>query len=711
MFKEVTLEVSLKPFYNTYDASVEQVVEKIYEQWKPLIKEREIIRIMLWIGDGSEILDYDGKESTSFDWAHYLGMANCPDVGDLPKHTSLHTHRQLYRENIPNMTYGILKNITNKLKKIGNKRFPNSKILLNATFDIGPEFAESDFKYKRHKEICLGATESIPFGLVDATAILNGDDRKYASYPNGIPDKLPFGTFFGKQANAFLSDLGFDCLWLSNGLGFGLNPWGMTGKIFDGKNFHPERVENTSKQIFKFWKLFRAECKLPLMVRGSNNSVGIDYATEGVPLYDIYNANLDITPPPNSPWSALNDNYGLEMMGHMTRVCELPNEDRGFLFRFYIHDLFWVNSPWYDRYNGYPMDIYLPMAIIRIDKKGKVNGASMLNVFTLDNSFGEMPDSCVYEPLPHLLKAEKDLPDEPAPIVWVYPMKEYTTSKDLLHLQRMYYGDRFIQDSINNGFPLCCVTSTQSFLEHSYDLYKKSIILSPTPETAEIHNKLKQWSENGAKIIIYGLEEDRNLVDDIICKFVAISDDSEVLRNTLAEFDYAINFDRKIMYGEIGEQRRNTVLAISRCDNAFMFSVYNRNTTNGTSLKFPLGAPILIGGETEIIDGYSKYHFARSEHRECRVMVQQDEGTISCKEGAPVNAGFRRRIWLRGLKNATVCVFGEEYCKENLAFGTGNDYVPDFKPQFKLVHDEENGTYYKGENISGEISIYMPSGK
>ena len=112
MFKEVTLEVSLKPFYNTDDASVEQVVEKIYEQWKPLIKEREIIRIMLWIGDGSEILDYDGEESTSFDWAHYLGMANCPDVGDLPKHTSLHTHRQLYRENIPNMTYGILKNIT-----------------------------------------------------------------------------------------------------------------------------------------------------------------------------------------------------------------------------------------------------------------------------------------------------------------------------------------------------------------------------------------------------------------------------------------------------------------------------------------------------------------------------------------------------------------------------------------------------------------------
>ena len=73
-----------------------------------------------------------------------------------------------------------------------------------------------------------------------------------------------------------------------------------------------------------------------------------------------------------------------------------------------------------------------------------------------------MPDQCVNEPIPHLLKAEKDIPDAPAPIVWVYPMREYTTTDDATLLKEMNEGDRFICNSINNGFPLCCVVSIMS---------------------------------------------------------------------------------------------------------------------------------------------------------------------------------------------------------------------------------------------------------
>jgi hypothetical protein len=145
-------------------------------------------------------------------------------------------------------------------------------------------------------------------------------------------------------------------------------------------------------------------------VRGTNNSVGIDYATDAVPLYDIYNGGFGITPPPNSPWAAINDNYGLEIMGHMTRVCELPGND--FLFRYYIHDPWWCNSPWYDRYGGQPHDIYIPMAVSRINDHGKVETAQNLNLLSIDNSFGDMPDSCANEPIPHLLKAKKDAGDE-----------------------------------------------------------------------------------------------------------------------------------------------------------------------------------------------------------------------------------------------------------------------------------------------------------
>ena len=247
--------------------------------------------------------------------------------------------------------------------------------------------------------------------------------------------------------------MGFDYLWLSNGLGFSANPWDKTGKIFDGERYYPEKLEMTKENVFAFWKLFRKECSFPLETRGTNNSVGIDYASDGVPLYDIYNAELDITAPPNSPWAALNDNYGLEIMGHMTRVCELPNER--FPFRYYIHDPWWINSPWYDRYDGSPCDIYLPMAISCINADGKIETANSLSILSIDNSYGDMPDACVNEPLPHILKAEKDAADEPAPLVWVYPMREYTTSENAELLREMNLGDNYICDAINDGLPLC----------------------------------------------------------------------------------------------------------------------------------------------------------------------------------------------------------------------------------------------------------------
>ena len=46
--------------------------------------------------------------------------------------------------------------------------------------------------------------------------------------------------------------MGFDYLWLSNGLGFSSNPWKKTGKIFDGEKFHPEKLDSTSKKVFDF---------------------------------------------------------------------------------------------------------------------------------------------------------------------------------------------------------------------------------------------------------------------------------------------------------------------------------------------------------------------------------------------------------------------------------------------------------------------------
>ena len=269
------------------------------------------------------------------------------------------------------------------------------------TFDTGYEFAKSPFRYERHPEI-LYSDHTWKNTFLCSYAKLHADDVPYAGYPNGIPEGLPFGTFFGRQAEHFLRDLGFDFIWFSNGLGFTREYWTTVGPVFNGERFIPEAMDFVQKSALEFWDLFTAECSFPIETRGTNMTMGIDMATDAVPLGAIYKKNPTMLPPPNSPWAALNGDYGLEIAGYLSRIAELPAQR--YLFRYYLHDPWWANSPWYDRYNGMPHDIYLPLACARIDENGKVQTPTDLSFLTIDNSFGEMPDSCVNEPIPHLLK-------------------------------------------------------------------------------------------------------------------------------------------------------------------------------------------------------------------------------------------------------------------------------------------------------------------
>ena len=698
MFKNVTLEVSLKPFKQTDEASIRAVCRQIFQDWRPLLKNRESISVMMWVGDGSELLDYAKNLDDTFEWCRFVGTANKEQLHeDEPKETSLHKRRQDYMENAPTMTYRILQSIVRILKEEGARAYPEARIRVGETFDIGPEFAISDFKYSRHLEICTGSRLD-HLGFVDATALLAPDTRAYAAYPEGIPEGTLFGTFLGRQSQIFLADMGFDYLWLSNGLGFSSNPWVLTGKIFDGKSYYPEKLADTKKNVFDFWRLFRAECSYPLETRGTNNSVGIDYASDGVPLYDIYEAGFDITAPPNSPWAALNDNYGLEIMGHMTRVCELPSDV--FPFRYYIHDPWWINSPWYDRYDGSPCDIYLPMAISRLTADGKVESANSFNILSIDNSYGDMPDACINEPLPHILKAEKDAPDAPAPLVWVYPMHEYTTSQDASLLREMNVGDRYICEGINCGLPLSCVVSTDNFLKHDAALYQKSILLSPVPERKEIHDRLRAFSQSGIGVILYGTKEKLATLSGAHAFTLLDSEkDPNALREALVPHGYSIRFKTK------AENIKVPTVAIARADSGYFFSAYNQNTTSEAHFRFPLGAPVLCGVDCEILDGHSVYRFSRGEHRECRIFVSQADGVLTCRESPPVNARYRRAISLKGLQDATVRLFPETGCECNVTTNR-HDLTPEEDERFTRVTDE-NGTYLFGEHITGDIRFLI----
>ncbi len=705
MFKDITLEMSFKPFKKTNDEYIRKVCKKIFKQWYPLLKDSRTVSIMLWIGDGSEILEYDRHMAKEIEWAQYIGTANNPfnDTGD----DSICTHKfkYLYMDNPPSFTYGTVKRIVEILKEEGRKEFPRKKILVGETFDVGPEFAVSDFKYKNHTEICTGETLD-NFGFVDCTAKLHADNVSYASYPNGIPEGTPIGLFLGKQTDAFLKDMGMDFIWLSNGFGFSADPWSLKGKVFDGKNFNGKKLTETKEKVFEFWKLFREGCPdFPIRVRGTNNTVGIDYATDAVPIYDIYNGGFNIDAVPNSPWAAIDDNYGLEIMGHLTRNAELPTKD--FLFRYYLHDPWWANSPWYDRYGGAPMDIYLPLAVTRIDENGNAKSADNLNILTVDNSFGDMPDACVNECIPHILKAKKDAGDAPAPLVLVYPFREYSTTTDESVIKQMYSGDTYIVDAINHSLPLNCVISTDNFLKVDLSIFKNHIIISPVSETAEVLQKICAFKDAGGQVILYGIETALNKIRGL--NFITINTETAhptAMRKALEQFGYFIDFHNP------HDGKKDTTLTISNSNNGLFFSIYNQTTLSEMRLRFPLGVPIFIGTDAIIENGIGKYKFSRSEHLECRVFVNQEKGIVSMREKAPCSKMYRRKITLTGLRNATVCYFPEEYCKNAGAAVGPLDYEWYKNPvllddRFKVVTDQ-HGTYLKGENITGDLILYMP---
>ena len=254
------------------------------------------------------------------------------------------------------------------------------------------------------------------------------------------------------------------------------------------------------------------------------------------------------------------------------------------------------------------------------------------------------------------------------------------------------------------GFPLNCVVSSDNFMCHDKEIYKKSIIISPVPQESALENKLNSLAKSKMPIIVYGTKhslEEACLCDEIIrCD---IEEESSLM-------SAARNFGYDIFQTGKPSETTSAVFSLNRSNNAFCFSVYNRNTAEKYSLKFPLGAPVFIGTEAVIKNGYSTHHFARGEHFECRLFVKQDNGKVSVKEYVSVNSAVRRRILVQGLKNATVCFFPESYCVDRCKVGLPiehGDETPDYFEDWKVVEDEF-GCYITAENITGDLMFHMP---
>ena len=160
----------------------------------------------------------------------------------------------------------------------------------------------------------------------------------------------------------------------------------------------------------------------------------------------------------------------------------------------------------------------------------------------------------------------------------------------------------------------------------------------------------------------------------------------------IENYGYSIRFNKK------SKTAKPPTITLSRNGGALMLSAYSANTTTDTALRFPLGAPILCGIDAEIKDGFSIYRFARCEHRECRIFVNQKDGVITCREAAPVSARYRRFIRLTGLDGATLYLKSEPGCECSVSRLQG-DYTPSFEGKIEYINPE----LIRLENVSGEL--------
>lgn len=465
--KNVTLEMSGKPFKDESYGTMLQVSRKLFAQWRELIEYADEVSIMLWIADGSEILEYTGNLNEKFEWGYWIGVANpVPMRKPLAEYTeremrNTHIFPKKYIPEGGPRPYSWLKQLLQVLRQTGME-MTGKTIRIGATFDLGPEFAISAFKYKKHPEL-MQSEVCYPHSGLACQALMHADPCHYAGFPNGVDEGTSIGRFLGAQFREFAKDIGYDYLWLSNGMGFGMETWGIRGILFDKERFFPEKADESAKAMLRFWNDLLAEYpECTIETRGSNYSAGIEISTDAAPLKELYRDGI-ITPPVNSPWAAINYQTGLELSAWMSHVAELPGEK--FPYRFYAHDPWFLNSPWLDRYGCEPWDIYQPLSICRLDENGKTQVPNSIAILTIDDTLGRMPDKVPTDIIPIFKSAFDTGPDGAGPFVWVYPFDEYSDfiQGSIKIPEIVFNEDTYIGEAVQAGLPLNTVISTGNF--------------------------------------------------------------------------------------------------------------------------------------------------------------------------------------------------------------------------------------------------------
>ncbi len=511
-FQRLTPEVSAKPFFPIEPDKTARQLEELFHRWHSLYRHAEEPCLMWWFGDGAEILEFSGDLDQPVEWGKWLGWAeqnfNILREWD-PEGESLFGFDWMYRPDAGEMTLRDVAAFA-ELAKAASRKVLGKEVRMGITFDPGNEFCKSDFRERKHPELLLSNKGALR--CIDATARFAADDSQpFAGFPGGIPEGLPFGTFFGRQCRAFFEQMPFDFLWLSNSFGFGRSPYagGAVGEFFDGEAFHLEHNHEVREAVVEFWDFFRGECPdLRVLCRGTDFSAGINMINQATPYEHIYRSAGDLTPPPNTPWAALTGNHGIALAGFMSQIAAYPG--RTFPYRLYISDPWWLNSAWEDRYQRNPADVHLTMGISRLRDSAEMDTVSDINLFSIDTAWGEMPERFADDTIPHLKRALAERPTAAGPFVWVYPFQEFSRSvfSRKADADAVLAGDANIIQALNRGLPLSTVTlpeTVESLQAARPEALAGRVLISPVPEAdSSWESTLLEFVASGGSIVCYG---------------------------------------------------------------------------------------------------------------------------------------------------------------------------------------------------------------
>ena len=269
--QNLIVELGLKVFTQLDDEFIHRQCRTAFDNWRRLIEDAQSVSVMLWIGDGDEVFNWRGSLNDSFAWNDTIGFNNLKYNAYPPNRHYQTWYARPYIENPPKVTYRDLQRIIAALRQTAKEMF-NIDIRVGETIDAGPEFVESPFKFERHPELLEGGPKSrFPKSLafLCCYAQMKADQFPYATFPQGLPEGTPFGTFLGRQFEHLANAVGFDFVWLSNGFGLTHYAWNYLGEVYNGLECHPERAPESIKNFVSFWKAFAPHAR-----HGRSSSAG-----------------------------------------------------------------------------------------------------------------------------------------------------------------------------------------------------------------------------------------------------------------------------------------------------------------------------------------------------------------------------------------------------------------------------------------------------